>query len=253
MSDLTAGIDIGSRTTAAVLARDGKCVGSALVETGTRPQNMGTEALEKALEECGESNPRKVVTTGYGRFQFSSYKTISEITCQAWGAYYTFPRAALVVDVGGQDSKVILVRKGKVIDFAMNDKCAAGTGRYLEMMAQALGVSLEECISLARRGKGGVKLSSTCAVFAESELISLVAAGKTPEDIARAVTEAVARRVVGLIRRVGVERPLVLTGGVARNQAVVRALAEEMGFSPLVPPEPQLTCAIGAALLAARE
>ncbi len=252
MDGLTAGVDIGSRTTAAVLALGGKLVGSALVETGTQPQDVGKKALQKALYDFGEKAPRKMVTTGYGRFQFSSSDTVSEITCQARGSSHLFPKAAMVVDIGGQDSKVILVRKGKAIDFAMNDKCAAGTGRFLEMMAQALGVSLHEFIALAGRGKEGVRLSSTCAVFAESELISLVAAGKKPEDIARAVAGAVARRVMGLIRRVGLQRPLVLTGGVARNAAIVDALSAELGFTPLVPTEPQLTCALGAALIAAQ-
>jgi len=252
---LFAGIDIGSLSTDVVLLDAGGGVaGSAVVATGASTRKACAEALARALAGAGggEADIAFAVATGYGRESVSSAGLrVTEITCHARGARHLFPEARTVFDIGGQDSKVIrLSPDGKVIDFAMNDKCAAGTGRFLEVMARALEMDLEEMGPRSLRSKKALAVSSMCTVFAESEVISLIASGAAPEDIARGIHAAVADRIAALAERTGIVPPAVMTGGVAKNPGARKALEDRFGLSLLVPVEPQTAGALGAALIA---
>jgi predicted CoA-substrate-specific enzyme activase len=249
-----AGLDIGSQSTCAVVWDGTRICGFSLLQSGVNPRQRAEEALERALQEAGISRKAlfRVVATGYGRYQVEADLRVSEISCQARGVSFFFPEVRTVIDIGGQDSKVILLspKTGKVLDFIMNDKCAAGTGRFLELMAQVLEIGLDEYGPLAARRKEAVTLSSTCAVFAESELVGLIAQGKDRADLASAVCQAVAQRVVRMAERLGFVPPLAVTGGVAQNQGVLHFLEQETGLKISVPPQPLLTGALGACLLA---
>lgn len=247
-----AGLDIGSQSTCAVIWDGEKICSVALRPSGVNPEKRAEEALEKALEKSGITRNalNKVVATGYGRYQVEADLRVSEITCQAKGVAFFFPEARTIIDIGGQDSKVILVnsKTGKVTDFLMNDKCAAGTGRFLELMAKVLEIDLSEYGTLTEKRKEEVTLSSTCAVFAESELVGLIAQGKAKADLAAAVCQAVAQRVIRMAERLDLNPPLAVTGGVAQNKGVLYFLEKETGLKALVPPEPLLTGALGACL-----
>ncbi|MGE5663841.1 MAG: acyl-CoA dehydratase activase [Deltaproteobacteria bacterium] len=252
---LFAGIDIGSLSTdVVILDRPGRVAGSAVVATGASTRKACAEALGRALRQAGgtEGDVAFAVATGYGRESVASAGLrVTEITCHARGARHLFPEARTVLDIGGQDSKVIrLSPGGKVIDFAMNDKCAAGTGRFLEVMARALEMDLEEMGPRSLLSKTALAVSSMCTVFAESEVISLIAGGAAPEDIARGIHAAVADTIAALAERVGMGLPAVMTGGVAKNPGARKALEDRFGLSLLVPDDPQTTGALGAALIA---
>ncbi len=190
-----------------------------------------------------------VVATGYGResIEFAN-KAVSEITTHAAGVSYLFPDVKGVIDIGGQDSKVIAVEKGRVVDFLMNDKCAAGTGKFLEFTAKALEVSTEALGGLALASRTPVSISSMCTVFAESEVISLRARGITKEDIAAGLVESVAQRVSVMAKQIGLKENVAFVGGVAKNAGIKAALERKLGVTLFVPFEPQITGALGAAL-----
>lgn len=252
---LFAGIDVGSLSTDVVLLDGkGKVAGHSIVATGASTRRASAEALSRALAAARGTPPdiAFLVATGYGRETVESADlTVTEITCHARGARSLFPEAATVLDIGGQDSKVIrLSPDGKVADFAMNDKCAAGTGRFLEVMARTLEMDLEEMGTRSLRSRKSLSVSSMCTVFAESEVISLIASGASPEDIAWGVHLAIASRIAALAERVGCAAPAVMTGGVAKNPAARKALEDRFGMPLLVPEEPQLAGALGAALIA---
>jgi (R)-2-hydroxyacyl-CoA dehydratese activating ATPase len=251
---IVAGMDIGSITTEAVILREDQVIASAILPTGANSRTAAERSLSAALTQAGlqQEDLSFIVTTGYGRASFPpSRKMITEITCHARGAYALYPQTRTVIDIGGQDSKVIrLDGQGRNVDFQMNDKCAAGTGRFLEVMARALEVSLEEMGELSLQAQRSMKISSTCTVFAESEVVSLIAQNQPKEVIIRGLHEAIAERIHGLIQRVGLEQEVTLTGGVAKNIGVVKALQEQLGVKVYVPPEPQIVGALGAALLA---
>ncbi len=205
------------------------------------------------LEEKGLTREEISVTvaTGYGRVTYPADREMSEITCQARGIAHLFPGARTVIDIGGQDSKVIrLLPGGKVVDFAMNDKCAAGTGRFLEVMAGALEVPLEEIGPLSLQAKNQCDISSFCTVFAESEVISHVSAGAPKADILAGVCNSVAARVASMSSRTGLEPEIIFTGGVASNSGVAAALAKQLGCDLMIPNDPVITAALGAALFA---
>mgnify|MGYP005835776757 CR=1 FL=1 len=252
---VTAGIDVGSTTTKAVVLVDGQWRGDALLPTGTNNRASAEEVLAMALAAAGvrREDVEKIVATGYGRANLPfAHRQVTEISCHGRGAHALFPAARTVVDVGGQDSKVIcLDGRGRVVDFVMNDKCAAGTGRFLEVMARALETSLEEMVALARQARAAVPISSTCTVFAESEVISHLAQGRPKEEIIRGLFEAVVDRLEGMARRVGVNPEVAMTGGVAKNAAVVEMLGRRLGLTVHVPGSPQLVGAYGAAIIAA--
>ncbi len=254
---ITAGVDVGSTTTKAVVLVDGEWLGDALLPTGTNNRASAEEALARALARAGVEREKvaRIVATGYGRANIPfADKQVTEISCHGRGAHALFPEARTVIDVGGQDSKVIrLDGRGRVIDFVMNDKCAAGTGRFLEVMARALETDLQEMAALARRAQQAVAISSTCTVFAESEVISYLAQGRPKDEIIRGLFEAVVDRLEGMAHRVGVEPKVAMTGGVALNGAIVEMLGRHLGQAVHVPKNPQLVGAYGAALIAAEK
>ena len=248
---LTAGIDIGSTGTKAVLF-DGEVRGSAMVPTGWDPKKAGLDAFHQALAASGlaEGAVQQIVGTGYGRVSLPIFdRKVTEITCHARGAYHLFPDTRTVVDIGGQDSKVIaLDAEGRVADFIMNDKCAAGTGRFLQVMAGVLDASLEELGTIAV-GSEPVQISSMCTVFAESEIVGLLARGVDKGRIAAGIFDAIARRIQGLAGRVALSENVTFSGGVALNPEICRAIGAGLGVSLRVPDAPQFVGALGAALL----
>jgi predicted CoA-substrate-specific enzyme activase len=243
----SAGIDIGSRTIALVVTDGRSIIQSVVVETGFDPVRKAEEMA------AGLMQMSSLTATGYGRHSAKSLfagQVITEIKAHALGAGHLFPGARTVLDIGGQDMKVILLDdRGKVADFQMNDKCAAGTGKFLEVMAGALGYhSVEDFGRDSLKGSPGTRISSMCTVFAESEAVSLVHRGAHRHDIGRALHASVVERAYGLIQRVGCAAPLAFTGGVAMNRCIVQLLRERIKGPVLVPAEPQLVGALGAAL-----
>jgi predicted CoA-substrate-specific enzyme activase len=242
------GLDIGSLVVKMVVLDDD------LRQVMGRSAKAGHSSMEVALSLLDEAPPgsRSVVVTGYGRITFASADLeISEITCHARGALHLFPDAGTVIDVGGQDCKAMHVGSdGKVLQFVMNDRCAAGTGRFLEVMANALGVAVEDLDNLSASAKEAVALSSTCAVFAESEVVGCLTAGRSSADIAAGLAEAIASRIAGLVRQIGIRTRVVMTGGVANNGIVVARLGQWLGAPISVPDSPEMVGALGAALLA---
>jgi predicted CoA-substrate-specific enzyme activase len=255
MTILAAGVDVGSLTTKAVVVDGaGRKVGWSLVESSPHLAETGREALDAALGMAGATlgELSAIVGTGYGRavLPFAT-KQVTEITCHAMGAARIFPGTRLVVDVGGQDSKAIrLGNGGDVLDFAMNDKCAAGTGKFLNAMAATLRTGLDGLGPEGLKSRKQLTMSSTCTVFAESEVISLIAQGESVPDIVHAVHRAMAKRLSGLVRLVGAAEPAVFSGGVALNVDLVRLLEEALEVRFSVPDQPQLVGALGAAVLA---
>jgi predicted CoA-substrate-specific enzyme activase len=250
-----AGVDVGSTQTKAVIVDDARrIVGRSLIATGANVTKAGESAFVKACEDAGL--PRTavgyVVGTGYGRYKVTfGDAQITEITCHGRGAQSIFPATRTVLDMGGQDTKAIKVgADGSVLDFSMNDKCAAGTGRFLSAAADVTGVSLDEIGPLALQAKIPVRLTSVCTVFVESDIMSYLAQKKTIEDILGGVHKAIATRTMSLVRRVGVEEEVTFTGGVSRNVGMVRALEEVLGTPLNVSYEGHFMGAIGAALFA---
>ena len=252
-----AGVDIGSLTAKAVILEDTLVKATSLVPTGHNSRQAGRRALDLALEQGGvtEDTLEGVVATGYGRLAVDfSTERVTEITCHAKGAHCTNPGARSVIDLGGQDSKAIAVdAQGKVRDFVMNDKCSAGTGRFLEVMAHALEIQLEDLGSLSLQSESPAAISSVCTVFAESEVVSRVAEGVSKIDIVAGIHQAIASRIYAMAARIPIEQEIVMTGGVAWNQGVVRALEKRFESEIIVPEMPQHTGALGAAIIAAEK
>lgn len=251
----TAGIDSGSTTTnVVILDASGKIAGSSIVPTGARAAVSAHNALEQALRQANLERGQldEVVATGYGRaYLGTGGRDVTEITCHAKGAFYLDSSVRTIIDIGGQDSKAIrLDDTGAVKTFVMNDKCAAGTGRFLEMMARVLELSMEEMSNCGLHWKEEISISSMCTVFAESEVVSLVAQSKSTADIVHGLNNAVAAKAVSLAARVNPQERFMMTGGVAANRGVVKAISEKLGAPLRVVPEHQLCGALGAALLA---
>ena len=247
-----AGIDSGSTTTnLAILDLEGSLRASAIVRTGPKAR-QGAEKALAALEGIGLDDLAAVVATGYGRSHIPfATGQVTEITCHARGAHHLHPQARCVIDIGGQDSKVIcLDEDGGVKNFVMNDKCAAGTGRFLEMMARVLEVELAEMGTLGLRWETDLTISSICTVFAESEVVSLIADNHSAADIVHGLNRSVAVKTAALVQRAGGCGPYLMTGGVARNQGVVQALEERLGAPLWIGDTPDLCGALGAALFA---
>ena len=248
------GIDIGSSSSKAVIIdAQRRILGKAVVNTGAGtlgPEKAVADALKKAgicLADITAS-----VVTGYGRITYDKAdKQVTEISCHAKGTAHLIPNARTVIDVGGQDAKVIkLNENGRVENFVMNEKCAAGTGRFLEVMARILDCGIENLSALSNQATEEIIISNTCTVFAESEVISQMAAGAKRENVAKGAHHAVAKRVAGLGSRIGIDSDVVMTGGVALNQGVVTALEKEIGKKITIANDPQIIGAIGAALYA---
>lgn len=249
------GIDIGSSTVdGVILSSSAKILAYGIENTGSHPGHTALNLYKKMLKEAdiSETNVSSITTTGYGRTVFPfSHESISEISCHAYGIRYLTPNVSLVIDIGGQDSKVIKIDKsGKVSDFHMNDKCAAGTGRFLEVMAQALEMDIEEMSKINPTKGKKVPISSVCTVFAESEVVSLLGQGYPTPDIVRGLYQAITNRIEGLVRSVGLAQPIAITGGGALNHALVASIEKQLGLLAFVPDQPQLVGAIGAAILA---
>ncbi len=248
------GIDSGSTSTNAVVI-DGEqnIVSSLVIRTGARSIDSAHRACEEVLEQAGlkREDIAKLVATGYGRVSVDfADADITEITCHARGAHYFNPSVRTILDIGGQDSKAIrLNADGTVADFAMNDKCAAGTGRFLEAMARTLEVGIDELGPLSQQSTNKVQITSMCTVFAESEVISLIADNVDKADIAAGVHRAIAGKAYGLMHRVGLEPVYMMTGGVAKNPGVVAAVEERLGATLYICPEPEIVGAVGATLL----
>ncbi len=248
------GVDIGSSSSKAALI-DGDCniLAQEAINLGT-----GSSGIEQVLEDVYRmtgAHPDEVqysIVTGYGRTMYKNADAqITEISCHARGVTFLFPEARTVIDIGGQDAKVIRIGADKnVSDFVMNDKCAAGTGRFLEVMARVLGCDIGELSDVAASSTEGAPISNTCTVFAESEVISQLSLGRSKEDVARGAMEAVSRRVNGLAARVGVVPAVVMTGGVALNKNMIKLLSAQVGHPISVPDSPQTVGALGAALFA---
>ncbi len=248
---ISVGVDSGSATTKAVLISDRRIIAHIILPTAFDFLLAAEKAYKNVLVNTGvdEKDINGVYATGYGRnsIKFAS-KAISEITAHTLGVYHLYPDVNGIIDIGGQDSKVISVNSGRVTDFLMNDKCAAGTGKFLEYTARALEVPIEEFGLLALVSKAPASITSMCTVFAESEAISLRARGFKKEDIAAGLIKSVARRVAVMARQVGLKQNVAFVGGVAKNVGIKGALERELGISLYVPPEPQITGALGAAL-----
>jgi (R)-2-hydroxyacyl-CoA dehydratese activating ATPase len=253
---LVAGIDIGSITTDALLFDKEKgIVGYAILHTGADSRMVSEIAIDQVLANAGRAREDLafVVATGCGRKRATLAKdTVTEITCIAKGVNHLFPQARTIIDIGGQDTKAVRIdSRGRVVEFEMNDKCAAGTGRFIEVMAAALKVDLENVGELSLSHHKDVTISSICTVFAESEVVSLVSEGEVLEDILYGIHRAIADRTMGLVNRLGgAEQEVVMAGGVAKNIGVVKALERVMDTVIRIPPEPQVVSALGAALLA---
>jgi predicted CoA-substrate-specific enzyme activase len=256
MQMITVGIDVGSITTKAAAAKDGVVIADKVVLTGYNAQFAGEKVFGEILKESGidRASIGKIISTGYGRNSVTfADKAVTEITCHAAGAHYLDPEVRSVIDIGGQDSKAIAVNAtGSPLDFAMNDKCAAGTGRFLEVMARALEIDLDNFGDWSLKAEQPSTISSLCTVFAESEVISLISKGEKRENIIAGIHEAIAARVVALANRVGFNTRIMMTGGVAKNIGVVRALERKIGQKIEVSAKSQVTGAIGAAIIAQR-
>jgi predicted CoA-substrate-specific enzyme activase len=250
-----AGVDVGStQTKAIVINEDAEIVSRSLVDTGANVVKAAEQAFHKALidGDLREEEVEYVVGTGYGRYRVTFGNTqVTEISCHARGSVKMFPKTHTVLDMGGQDTKAIRVSEtGEVLDFCMNDKCAAGTGRFLGAASSALEIPLDELGPTALLAEKPVRISTTCTVFAESEVLSWLGKGKKIEDILWGVHQSIASRSVGLLRRVGIDEEMTFTGGVAKNVGMIKALEENLGMKLNVSEESHYMGALGAALFA---
>ena len=251
-----AGVDVGSLASKSVVIRDGEIIGYAIIPSGLNSEESGLNALIAALKNAAVERAEvdKIISTGYGRISATyATKTVTEITCHAKGANFLYPTVRTIVDIGGQDCKAIRVDEdGNVEDFAMNDKCAAGTGRFFEVMSGVFKVPLSELGDLALKSDQKAPISSTCTVFAESETISLLARGEKPENIQAGINYSIANRIAGLFARVGIVSDVYFSGGVAKNKGMKKAIEDILKVNIIDPNklDPQLTGALGAAVLA---
>ncbi len=256
---IVGGCDIGSATGKSVIFKDGEILSYAITPSTIRPEETARKSMEEALQKAGlksTDNLEYLVGTGYGRLKVGfANENVSEISCHARGAQWLCRTTRTVVDIGGQDSKVISVsEKGKVIEFAMNDKCAAGTGRFFEAMARTLHISLQDLSTVGLQSMKPVSLASQCSVFAESEVITMINEGAGLADIVAGINNAVASRLSSMVGRVGLIEDVVLTGGCAKNDGLAKALEMRLKVKiKRLPMDPQIAGAIGAALIASEK
>ncbi len=239
-------------TKVVIINRDEEICASVIKHTGAEHRRLANKVVGEALEKAGISfdEVSYIVATGYGRITVPfADRQITELTCHARGVFSFFPNVRLAIDIGGQDFKGLKINNGKLLDFTMSDKCAAGTGRYLEVIANALGLKVEDLGSISLKSTNKVSINSTCTVFAQQEVVSRLSEGVPLEDILAGIHDAIASRVVRMVERLKVEPDVLFTGGVAKNIGMVKALKEKLGCEVLVPEEPLLSGAIGAALL----
>lgn len=252
---IVAGIDVGSLSTKAVIMENNKILNWSLILTGPDSVESANNAIDMALERANISLPKiqYIVATGYGRVNVPfAQASMTEISCHAKGSHMLFPNVRTILDMGGQDCKAIRCdEKGILKKFFMNDKCAAGTGRYLERIATVLGFELDQIGPLSLNGvENPLQVSSTCVVFAEGDIIRLLREGKHSNDILAGATDAIVERIICLLERVEIEEDLCLSGGVAKNIGVVSRVEKKLGLKAYIAFEPQIVGALGAALFA---
>ena len=257
MNEYVMGIDIGSRTIKIVIMNPNtmQIKDFYITDTTATPKAQAEKAIEKILSKNNIEKDEIVYTvaTGYSREQFpNSNKTVTEITCQACGINYFFPNAKTIIDIGGQDSKIIKIENGIVCDFTMNDRCAAGTGRFLEIAEKIIEIERDKIWETVKDVKNPLPISSMCVVFAESEIISLIANGKNRAEIFAGVLLAIAKRTTALAGRINIEEPLIFTGGVANSKAMTASLEKSLGIKITIPQNPTITAAVGASIIATK-
>ena len=249
-----AGVDIGSTMTKVVLMdKSDNLLSSIKGPTGPEHRQLANEVMRQALEQASLQidDISYIVATGYGRLNVPfADRQITELSCHARGVSSLFPNVRTAIDIGGQDAKCMKIDNGRLINFVMNDKCAAGTGRFLEVTATALGIKLEDMGDISLKATKKIQISSLCTIFAQQEVVALISRGEKLETILAGLHDALASRIAALARRLGIEPDLVLTGGVAKNIGMVRAMKESLGCEIFIPEEPLLTGALGAAILA---
>jgi benzoyl-CoA reductase subunit D len=252
---ITAGVDCGSKNVRVVVVRDGEVVAQAMVPAGMDTAKAAEDAYHMALAEAGiaAGDVEKVVATGAGKNEPEFRNdVVTDVGADALGAIHLFPEARTVIDVGAEEGRAIKIdAQGKVVDFAINEKCAAGAGAFTESMARALEVKLEDLGPLSLKSTQAIPMNAQCAVFAESEVVTLVHKKTSKEDMARAIHDAIADRITSMVRRVGIEEKIALVGGVAYNVGFVKSLEEDLNTKVLIPERPQFVGALGAALVAA--
>ena len=251
---LTCGIDIGSRSIECAIFDGTSIIGEGVCETGSSPTQNAEAIFHQAIGHagCSVANIAHTTATGYGRNYYAKADSISsEIICHAIGVLHNHPEARTVIDIGGQDSKIMEIdERGKVVNFAMNDRCAAGTGKFIEMVARTTGIELEACGEMGATASSYCEISSMCAVFAESEIIGLLHNGTGIDTILKGVFRSVARRITGMAGKVSIRPEIIFTGGVALNRGIAQALQDELGHPITIPSQPPFTGAIGAAITA---
>lgn len=249
-----AGVDIGSTMTKVVLMdNSGNLLSAIKGPTGPEYRQLANEVMRQALEQASLQidDISYIVATGYGRLSVPfADRQITELSCHARGVSSFFPNVRTAIDIGGQDAKCMKIDNGRLTGFVMNDKCAAGTGRFLEVTAATLGIRLEDMGDISLKATKKIQISNLCTIFAQQELVALLSRGEKLENILAGLHDALASRIAALARRLGIEPDLVLTGGVAKNTGMVRAMKESLGCEIFVPEEPLLTGALGAAILA---
>ncbi len=256
MSIHSAGIDIGSRTTKIVIIdkAESRIVAEKIVTTGIIPQETAWEEYNQLIKANEQVLVGNIFTTGYSKDIFpNSTRSVSEISCHARGVLYYYPQADIIIDIGGQDSKVIILEDGRTVDFIMNDKCAAGTGRFLELMASFFHTDIRTLSNLDLDYQKEISITSTCAVFTESEIVEFISQGMRKEDIIKGVFVALAKRIKSMLSTSIRHKSIVFTGGVANNKGIIRALGEVFDTNLLITPNPSITGALGAALFASAE
>lgn len=257
ISPTVAGIDVGSVTTKVVILKDKEILSQAISLTKADPNLAARSVLVKALKKTGlsEKDLSFIASTGYGRRAIEfGHKVVTEITANARGARFLgspFGKIRTIIDLGGQDSKVIrLDEDGEIADFIMNEKCAAGTGRFLEVMARTLDIKLEDLGEFSLKSKNPIRINATCTVFAESEVISLIAQRKKKEDILAGLHQTIAKKIANMARQIGTKEVIFFDGGGAKNIGIKSALERELAMKIYVPPQSQFVIALGAALIA---
>jgi predicted CoA-substrate-specific enzyme activase len=240
-------------TKAVIIGLRGELVSAVKGPTGPEHRQLANEVFQKAMNQAhlGVEDIFYIVATGYGRVNVPfADRQITELTCHARGVSELFPGVRTAIDIGGQDAKCMKIRNGKLLEFQMNDKCAAGTGRFLEVIADTLGIPLEDMGGISLKSSKKATISNLCTIFAQQEVIAALSGGEAVEDVIAGLHEALVSRVAGLVRRLKVEPDVVFTGGVAKGIGVVKAMEENLGCKLFIPEEPLLTGALGAALLA---
>jgi predicted CoA-substrate-specific enzyme activase len=249
-----AGVDIGSTMTKVVLMdKSGNLLTTVKGPTGPEHRQLANEVMRQALEQASLQidDISCIVATGYGRLNVPfADRQITELSCHARGVSSLFPNVRTAIDIGGQDAKCMKIDNGRLINFVMNDKCAAGTGRFLEMAATTLDIGLEDMGDISLKAIKKIQISNLCTIFAQQEVVALLSRGEKLDNILAGLHDALASRIAALARRLGIEPDLVITGGVAKNTGMVRAMRESLGCEIFVPEEPLLTGALGAAILA---